>query len=381
MVTPTYFPIIGGTEEVIYNLTKTLTEMGHSVTLIAPDFGGTSQTRVEHLYGSELRFPFIETKGLMLATQNSSCFRTAIRAHRRENFEVIHQFHVVPLGIACLSLRRILHKPLVTSLMGWDTYDPDPNAFYRVSRPIASMVMNSSDTVTSPSNDVAQRAHASGCWRNIDVIPHGVDPDHFDAGTLKKGSNDLRERLGFHSDEIMILSVNRLVERKDVGTMIEAAPRILRKCAKTKFVVVGEGPEQDSLLRASRERGVPSSFKFVGRVPAREMPFYYVAADIFVMTSTYEHFGVAVLEAMAAQKPVIASDVGALPEIVLDNRTGLLFRPRDSAQLADLVITLIQDEPRRREMGAVGRERVKALYSWRKIARLYSDIYERLPEL
>lgn len=377
LVTPTYFPILGGTEEVIYNLANTLRDFGHCAIIVAPRFPTNECAAGQQFSGFEVRFPFNSSLGSVMLTQNRNCFREVVKADERYNFDVIHHFHVVPIGIAALLIRRKLRKPLITSLMGTDSYSVYPTLFYRLTRPLAAWVMGASDAVTSPSNDLAQRAYKTGCPRNIDIVPHGVNPERFDKNTARSRTR-LRKSLGLTDDEKVVLNVSRLVASKNLEILIYAARIIVRTNPKTKFVIVGEGPEYSNLVRVASELRVASHFKFVGGVSPKIVPSYYGIADIMTLTSLYEAFGVVILEAMGASKPVVASNVGSTSEIVQDNVTGLLFPPRDSRALARSICRLLEDERLRTEMGNRARQIVNENYTWKHITNLYLALYKRL---
>jgi len=238
--------------------------------------------------------------------------------------------------------------------------------------------MNSSDVLVSPSNDLARHAHDDGCRRKIEIIPHGVDPDRFDPEATQSDAIMLRAHLGIRADESVILYVGRLDRVKNLEALIHAAPKILQRDRNLKFLIAGEGPELDRLVRLASSNGVAASFIFAGRIPAGKAPSYYAAADLFVLTSHYESFGVAVLEAMAAAKPVIASRVGAIPEIVDDQVTGFLYSPGNYEALVDRILTALDDEDLRIRIGNSARQKVKTQYGWDQIAYRYSVLYARL---
>jgi glycosyltransferase involved in cell wall biosynthesis len=176
----------------------------------------------------------------------------------------------------------------------------------------------------------------------------------------------------------MILTVQRLIKRKDLETVILAMPKILQEKPNVKLVVVGEGPERERLLRLASTTGVASSVIFAGSVPESEKPSYYGAADLFLLSTLYEAFGLVLVEAMAAAKCVIASKTGAVPEIVQDQVTGFVFPPGRVQDLAVLVLRALEDDTLRTEMGLRGRERALANYSWDRITERYCAAYAQL---
>ena len=375
MITPTYLPHLGGTERVVYNLSNWLAREGNRVTIVTPQQLQADDHAFTHERGvSIVRFPFAQKRGLTLLTQNTNCILKTIGAHDRQRFDVIHQFHVVALGAACVSLKKIMQRPLVTSLMGWDTYSPEQSRFYRASRPFATWVLNSSDVVTSPSYDVATHARQDGCCPAIQIIPHGVDSGSFNK-LPERDESTVRKELGFTQGERIILTVNRLDPRKNLETLVCAAPKVLQRCPDVKFLVAGEGPQLSSLMSLAKEKRVEASFRFLGRISERSLASYYSAADLFVLTSIYEAFGVVLVEAMAAAKTVIAPRVGGIPEIVKDGETGFLFPARNTRVLTDLMLRVLEDKELRAIIGERAREMAETHFTWDRIVKRYLDAY------
>jgi len=390
MITPTYFPVMGGTEDFIFNLSNRLARGGHRVTIVTPttyqkphDLTEFVEETTGEIPRSEknvelVRFSFTNVKGCVFLTQGCNCFAKIVSAHKRQRFDIIHQFHIIPLGAVAVSLKRILRLPLVTTLMGLDSFSLNPSTFYRLSRPLVSFVMNASDIVTSPSRDLALHAYDDGCRKEIQVVPHVVDSDRFDPFRLEVSARALRARLGISPSERMILTVCRLVSMKKVETVVRAAPRVLGRYHNARFVVVGSGPEYGRLVSLARELHVAQHFVFAGRARTQDVPSYYAAADLFVLPSTYETFGLVVLEAMAAGKPVIASNVGAIRELVIDRETGFLFPPGHADYLADLILRILEDEELAGRMGIKGLERSERYFNWEQAKTRYCEIYSRL---
>lgn len=378
VVTPTYPPVLGGTQQFIFNFVNKLTQLGHSVTVITSQVIPTSPLVLDG--PNVIRFSSTRKRGLVLLTQNTNCFRQVIAAHKKGKFDLLHQFHVVPLGITCISLRVALHRPLITTLMGWDTFSPEVSTtlFYRFSRPVASLVLNSSDALTSPSQDLTRRAYKDGCQRDIDVIPHAVDPAIYTSPGLVKSAGRLRAKLDIEATDRLVLTVCRLARDKNIETLIHASAKVLQQDRHVKFVIVGDGPEYCHLLNLVHVLDLDERVRFIGRVASTEMPTYYAASDVSVLPSLYESFGLVVLEAMAAGKPVIASNIGAIPEIVDDQMTGFLFPPRDVDRLTDLLFNILGDNDLRNEMGMRGKKKVQEQFSWERVLDRYLAVYERV---
>ena len=201
------------------------------------------------------------------------------------------------------------------------------------------------------------------------VVYHGVDREHFKFDGSKR--EKIREELKLNTDTMAILFVGKLWPHKDVLTLIEAVPKVLKECDNLKVMVIGDGPMYNDMIRRIKKLGIEKHIivkRFVEDVSA-----YYSAADIFVMPSVKEEFGLVYLEAMACGLPVIAANGHVVPEIVGD--AGLLFKPGNSNDLADKIIELVNDRELYEELKKKSLERAKQ-FSWKKAAEQYYKIYK-----
>lgn len=208
------------------------------------------------------------------------------------------------------------------------------------------------------------------------VLPNGIDLAEFDAHVPQPGERD-RYALPW---ERIVLFAGRHVYDKGVDVLIEAARILLQRRGDAKFVVAGDGPMRMHLEQLARSYGLGDKVLFTGRIPDDALYRAMKLADIVVVPSRYEPFGIVALEAMAAAKPVIASRVGGLSEIVVDGETGILVPPEDPGALASAIESLLSNPELAREMGARGRRRVEELYRWDKIARYMRHVYGRVLE-
>jgi len=205
----------------------------------------------------------------------------------------------------------------------------------------------------------------------IRLIPSGTDIARFESAIPDP---ELRSRLGADPSAPFVCAAATLAERKGVRYLIEAAALLKRKGTPIDLVIAGDGEQRAELERLARDLEVAASF--VGFYS--DMPALLATADVFVMPSLSEGLGVAVLEAMAAGKPVVASAVGGLRESVLDGATGLLVPPADSEALAEGIGKLISNPAMAAEFGAAGRARARANYSLEYMARGNESLYYEL---
>jgi len=204
----------------------------------------------------------------------------------------------------------------------------------------------------------------------IRVVPNGVDLERFKP---RKSSKTVEHKIGADNKQC-VLFVGRLVPRKGLHFLIEAAAYVVKKNKETKFVVVGDGPLRNHFVSCARKQGILNNFVFLGEIPDEMLPTLYNSADLFVLPSTQEGQGLTLLEAQASGKPVVAFNVGAISETVLDRKTGLLTRP-DSYELADAILKLLSNESMRKKMGHYGREFVSKNFSWDICAERMFQVY------
>jgi glycosyltransferase involved in cell wall biosynthesis len=217
---------------------------------------------------------------------------------------------------------------------------------------------------------------------DITTIPCGVDLSEFAPGPKP----DARRALGLADDEFVILQLGRMVPRKGVDNVVRALA-LLPRAAKARLVVVGGEsvtpdaaltPEIGRLQALAAEVGVADRVTFTGQRRREQLRACYCAADVFVTTPWYEPFGITPLEAMASGTPVIGSAVGGIQYSVVDGVTGFLVPPRDPAALAGRLRQLHANPWLAQGMGRAGVRRVRALFTWERVASDLAEVYDEL---
>ena len=205
------------------------------------------------------------------------------------------------------------------------------------------------------------------------VIPNGVDVEHF--------SQDVPPIDEFNDGKLNILYVSRLEKRKGVNYLLKAYKRIKKEIPDSRLIIVGASTRWSKKYEwKARRNGFPG-VTFTGRVPHAELPRYYKTADIVCCPATgKESFGIILLEAMAAGKPIVASNIKGYADVMTHDSEGLLVPPRDEKRLAQALVSLANDGALRQEMGARGRAKVEQ-YRWESIAvrvlNYYSEVLSK----
>lgn len=206
--------------------------------------------------------------------------------------------------------------------------------------------------------------------KNIEIIPNGVDLEKFTAKDrcVACGTSDVRHK------EFVILSVGRLEKIKGHKYLIEAFTVIKKEIPNAKLILVGDGSERFNLEEQIEELAIKDSVQFIGEVSHNDLPHYYHKADVFVMPSLSEGFGIAVIEAMACGVPVIASRVGGLADIISDGENGLLIGEANMMYLSSAIIELKGDVDLRLRIIKEALKKIQG-YSWDAISARNSNLY------
>ncbi|MFQ5539515.1 MAG: glycosyltransferase [Candidatus Binatia bacterium] len=207
------------------------------------------------------------------------------------------------------------------------------------------------------------------------VIHNGLDPSRF----VIKPNELLRESLGLRERSPLIGVIANVIYYKGHSFFLDAWARILDKCPDAIALLVGDGPLKEDVEAKVDAIGLSESARFLGT--RHDIPELLALMDILVHPSLEEGFSNAILEAMAAGKPVVATDVGGNPEAVIHGETGLLVPPRDPAALADAVAELFSDPRRADQMGKAGRERVEKEFRIDRMVHSMEKLYEELVDV
>jgi glycosyltransferase involved in cell wall biosynthesis len=216
-------------------------------------------------------------------------------------------------------------------------------------------------------------ARGIGTAERLRVLPLGLELDRFVAADAHRG--DLRRELGVKSDTPLTGIVARLVPIKAHETFVAMATLLARR-TDGHFVVVGDGERRAELERLARQTGLNGRMHFLGW--RADLERIYADLDVVVLTSRNEGSPVALIEAMAAGRPVVATLVGGVPDVVQDGVSGILVGVGDAEGLASAVEQLIKDPARRRIMGETGRQRVQQVYSADRLLRDIDELYQEL---
>jgi len=334
----------------IFDEVKALAEKGFEVHVVTQHNPGIPYGEVMdqiHVH----RFRWLEPKkfralvhfnGLMdtfrMITYVISLFFNLIRIIRKYKIQIIHAHSVIPTGFIASIVSKVMGKPLFITAHGMDINNFENKPFFNY---FISRSLNSSSKSIAVSEDLAKKMRAMAEDKNkIIVLRNAVDTSRFNPTKNKS----IRKNFKIKDEEILILYVGYLDEFKGIYELINAFNIIHSENRKVKLMMIGAGPKKDHLLKILTEMNIENEVIFTGRVEPQKIHKYYQAADIFVLPSYTEGLPVSVLEAMACGLPIVATDVGGIPEIITDGFNGFLIPPMNEKELCKKLRVLIADK-------------------------------------
>lgn len=366
----TVYPTYGGSGIVGSELGRELAERGHNVHFIS-SFLPTRVTELSdrvHFHEVEMMsYPLFEHQpyDLALATKMATVARA-------EKLDLLHVHYAIPHSISAIlareSIKQKRYVPVITTLHGTDITLVGADRSYL---PITRYGLQQSDGVTAVSKFLKQATIETFDFDDVEVIPNFICGCHY----KHQSDSPLRAELAPNGETLLVHVSNfRAVKRPQ--DCVEILAKVKAKGANARLVMVGDGPERSAVSYRADQLGVTDQIMFVGK--QANISDYLGVADIFLLPSELESFGLAALEALACEVPVIATRIGGIPEVVTEGETGYLSDVGDTTKMADDTMRLITDEELRRAFGEKGREQALQRYGSDKIIPQYIAFYEKV---
>jgi N-acetyl-alpha-D-glucosaminyl L-malate synthase BshA len=366
----TVYPTYGGSGIVGSELGKELAERGHTVHFISsalPSRLTKLSERVRFHEVEMMSYPLFEHQPytLALATKMANVAES-------EKLDLLHVHYAIPHSISAIlareSLRPHRRLPVITTLHGTDITLVGADRSYL---PITRYGIAQSDGVTAISHYLKRATAETFQFDDITVIPNFICPTDYQ----RRPVPELRVQLAPGGEPLLVhISTFRPVKRP--VDCIEILARVLKRKIRARLVMVGDGGERANAEHRARCLGINEHCSFVGKQP--RIVDYLSVADVLLLPSEQESFGLAALEAMACETPVVASNVGGIPEVVTDGETGFLSEVGDVLKMSMDAARLLEDEDLRREMGARARASAVSRYNTDRIIPQYLEFYERV---
>ncbi|MHB8512335.1 MAG: glycosyltransferase family 4 protein [Actinomycetota bacterium] len=373
--------IVGGLGRHVWRLSRALADAGHDVHVVTRDhpdavteeiIDGVHVLRVGE-YPPKISFSELIPWVLQF---NIGVLEHATKILMNEAIDVVHA-HDWLVAYAAAACKNVYEAPLVATIHATEYgrhqgYLPEPmNKLIHQVEWWLTYESRRTITCSRYMNEQCREIFELPPGK-MDVIPNGVDLDAFSIPEDARSFKDARIKEG----EKLIFFAGRLEYEKGVQTVLDALPLVSSKIP-VRFVVAGVGTHAEALQDHVIRDGLEDRVEFLGFVDDEELRMWYAAADLAVVPSLYEPFGMVALETMASGTPCIAADTGGLRELVVHEATGLRFTPGDPASLADAMLRLLTDKRLDKRLTVDARRMLNDQFSWSSIASKTLEVYAR----
>lgn len=375
-----YPPLVeGGLARHVHKLSESLVDLGVEVHVLTRS-GGESPDEdlvngvVLHRVREPERPADLEEFVTWVVQMNLDMLAAGVEIARKYEFDLIHG-HDWLVAYAGSHLGKLFDTPIVFTIhatefgrhQGW--VDEHPQSYIHG---IEKWIVNRADRVIACS--VYMREQIADIFNvdidSIEVIYNGIDPRDLNP---QSDLDDLRSQFA-RPDEHLILLLGRLVYEKGFQLALDAMPQVISELGNVRFIIAGSGTHEQELRKQVSELGLEDHGKFVGWIGDDVLHSLYCVADLTVVPSIYEPFGLVALEAMASGSPCIVADTGGLKEVVPNDDVGLRFKSKDPDSLAKVAIKVLSDDDLRRSLSEEGRKHISE-FDWADVAKRTNDLY------
>ena len=369
-----YPPIGAGAASATREMAESIARMGHRVIVVAAGIGDLVGERLEAGVRT-IRLPCRRTRHDRASLREMLSFVMAARQRlpsivRDYQCDGIICFFTFPCGPAAWRTWRKTQVPYAISLRGGDVPGlvPSINWIHRVLAPLRRAILRNALSIVANSEGLQQLSHTHDPFP-VRVIPNGVNTKRFRPPDQPRADGVFR-----------VLAVGRLQDQKNHAFALHVLANV-RRCIsqRLEYHVVGDGPLRQELENLARELHLDDVIVWHGWVPREQLAEIYTSSDCLLHPTLYEGMPNAVLEAMAAGLPVVASAVPGNCDLVADGQTGYICALRDQARFSESLIKLAGDEALSQSFGSAARRLVEADYSWDVVSRRYVEIFRQKP--
>jgi len=369
MVVGEFPPICGGIGYYVYNLSKALLKKGFDITvltrgscrenIIYTDFEGIDlwKVRFSPLYPYHIKF--------------HGYFLNKVLSQYENKFDIVHLHNpLVPVPATTLPVIVTEHGTVQGDISNSSVNDMSALALKLFAKKFIKQdydVLANADIITAVSNSCMQEIkNIIGEKKQMYVIGNGVDTGYFKPDEILERAQNI------------VLYTGRLDSRKGVVDLISSAKFVCENYPEVKFILTGKGPNREYIQRRISNLNLKGNVTLVGYVSREEMLRLYQSSTMYVLPSYYEGLPTTLLEAMACGLPSIATNVDGSSEVISHGKNGLLVPPKCPKALSEGIQELLENKPKREDIGFCGREHVRNNYDWSKIADNAATIYNSI---
>lgn len=364
------YPTFGGSGVVATELGKALAEKGHSVHFITYSQPVRLEHFMENVFYHEVSvadYPLFE-----YAPYETALTSKLVDVARFEKLDIVHVHYAIPHASVAYMAKKIMESqgfklPFITTLHGTDITLVGKNESYA---PVVSFAINQSDAVTSVSQSLKNDTYKNFNIKNeIEVIPNFIDLRRFN----KQRRDHFRRAIAPNNERLVVHASNfRPVKR--VSDVIEVFQKINSRIP-SKLLLIGDGPDRSRIEKEVRECSCGENISFLGKMDVVEE--ILSICDLFILPSESESFGLAALEAMACQVPVISTNTGGLPEVIVNGFCGYMSNVGDTDEMSKNAIHILEDDDRLLKFKQNALTQAKK-FEINNILPLYENLYQKV---
>jgi N-acetyl-alpha-D-glucosaminyl L-malate synthase BshA len=364
------YPTYGGSGVLATELGKALADKGHFIHFITYEQPVRLTGFSANIFYHEVRVPSYPL--FDFPPYETALASNIVDVVKNNHLDLLHVHYAIPHASAAYMARQILQEegiyiPFITTLHGTDITLVGKDKTYA---PVVTFSINQSDAITAVSNNLREETFANfKIEKEISVIHNFVDIHRFN----RKPLDAFKKAIAPHGEKI-ILHASNFRRIKRIPDVIDTFYKI-KQHIPAKLLLVGDGPERHMAEERCRELGIFEDTRFVGK--QQDMEEIYAIADLFLLPSEYESFGLAALEAMAAGSPVVASNTGGLPEIISHGVNGFLSELGDVQDMANKALEILEDNTRLEEFKRQARIQAEK-FDINNIVPAYELLYKKV---
>ena len=369
-----YPPLGGGGGVATYDLALEWVKNAQVDVLTSSFRGLKSQETVDNINIYRVKILFRKSRDaasfISMLTYLPGAFIRGVRLMRKNRYDVINTHFAVPSGPIGYLLGRMFKVPNILSLHGGDIYDPSKKMSPHRSplfRRVVKFILNRADHIIAQSSNTRNNAITYyKPLKPIGIIPLAFHPPKIPTVT--------RKELNIDKNDFILITIGRLIKRKSLDVAIRSLSLIKRR--DIRLLVLGDGPEREFLENLTRELNLQDSVRFLGFVSDEEKYRYLSAADLFVLTSMHEGFGIVFMEAMFMKLPIVCTNNGGQVDFLVHEENGILIDVGDVEACGRGIMRLYRDKKLYGRCSANNFKKLKLFYA-DAVARQYMDLFHR----
>ena len=294
-----------------------------------------------------------------------------IKIIKKENIKIVHAHWLIPNALITVLCKKILKSDfkIISTIHGSDFW----GFTNKMGNSIKKYTLNNIDLLTVVSDAIKEKVIEFGYKKEIFVYPMGIDTNLFSPA---KRDETLKDR--FQIKGPFLLFVGIIVEQKGIRFLIQAMPNVIKKHSDAKLVIVGDGSLKNEMVELAKKLGISRNVIFTGSIAHNDLPPYFATADLFILPSFSEGFGLVIIEALSCKTITLCSDLPAIHDIIIDNETGFYFKEISPNIIGNKINNILSNKAKYKYIRENGRQHVIDQFDWNIVKENYLNLLYNL---